>query len=168
MGNAAGDRHRPARHRCRQGRRKGDAAARGGRDARELTARLEHAKALTDLGAALRRANRRAEAREPLRAALEIARRGGALAVARRAHEELEATGEWLARFAPGGVESLTPSERRIASLAADGLTNRQIAQTLLLSVKTVESHLRAAYRKLDITSRGELATVLKTGHEHA
>jgi DNA-binding NarL/FixJ family response regulator len=126
-------------------------------------ARLEHAKALTDLGAALRRANRRADAREPLRAALELARRGGALATARRAHEELAATGERLGRFAPVGVESLTPSERRIAGLAADGLTNRQIAQTLFLSVKTVESHLRGTYRKLDIGSRRELGTALET-----
>jgi DNA-binding CsgD family transcriptional regulator len=125
-------------------------------------ARLEHAKALTDLGAALRRANRRAEAREPLRAALEMARRGGALAVAKRAHEELEATGEKLRPLAATGVESLTPSERRIADLAAEGLTNRQIAQTLFLSIKTVESHLRGAYRKLDISSRGELGAALE------
>jgi DNA-binding NarL/FixJ family response regulator len=126
-------------------------------------ARLEHAKALTDLGSVLRRANRRAEAREPLRQALEMAHRGGAVAVARRAHEELEATGERMSRFAPIGVDSLTPSERRIAGLAADGLTNRQIAQTLFLSIKTVESHLRGAYRKLDINSRAELGSALQS-----
>jgi DNA-binding CsgD family transcriptional regulator len=126
-------------------------------------ARLEHAKALTDLGAALRRAGHRAEAREPLRQAMEMARRGGAVAVAKRAHEELEATGETLGRFAPVGVESLTPSERRIAALAAEGKTNRQIAQTLFLSVKTVESHLRGAYRKLDIERRAELPAALQT-----
>ena len=72
-------------------------------------ARLEHAKALTDLGAALRRANRRAEAREPLRAALEMSRRGGALAVARRAHEELQATGQRLPRFAQVGHRIADP-----------------------------------------------------------
>jgi DNA-binding CsgD family transcriptional regulator len=126
-------------------------------------ARLEHAKALADLGAALRRANRRADAREPLRAALEMARRGGALAVARRAHDELEATGEKLGPLLAVGVESLTPSERRIAELAAEGLTNRQIAQTLFLSVKTVESHLRGAYHKLDVSSRRELAAALRS-----
>jgi DNA-binding CsgD family transcriptional regulator len=60
-------------------------------------------------------------------------------------------------------VESLTPSERRIAALAADGLTNRQIAQNLFLSVKTVESHLRGAYRKLDISSRSGLGAALET-----
>jgi DNA-binding NarL/FixJ family response regulator len=127
-------------------------------------ARLEHAKALTDLGAALRRANRRAEARDPLRQALEMARRGGALAVAKQAHDELEATGERLPRFAPSGVESLTPSERRVARLAAEGLTNREIAQNLFLTVKTVETHLSHAYSKLDIGSRAELEGALGEG----
>jgi DNA-binding CsgD family transcriptional regulator len=125
-------------------------------------ARLEYARTLTDYGAALRRTNRRAEAREPLREALDWARRAGALAIAKRAHAELEATGEKLGPVLAAGVQSLTPSERRIAGLAADGLTNRQIAQNLFLSVKTVESHLRGAYRKLDIGSRGELGPALK------
>ena len=105
-------------------------------------ARLEHARTLAEYGAALRRANRRADAREPLRAALDWARGSGALAVARRAHEELEATGEKLRPLLAGGVESLTPSERRVAALAAEGHTNREIAQSLFLSVKTVEGHL--------------------------
>ena len=125
-------------------------------------ARMEHAKALTDLGSLLRRCNRRADAREPLRAAVEIARPRGMVAVARRAHDELGATGENLGRFVAVGIESLTPSERRIAELAASGLTNRQIAQQLFLSVKTVESHLRGAYRKLDIKSRGQLPNALE------
>ena len=69
----------------------------------------------------------------------------------------------------PGdGETSADASERRIAGLAAEGLTNRQIAQTLFLSVKTVESHLRAAYRKLDISSRGELRGVLEQSEEPA
>jgi DNA-binding CsgD family transcriptional regulator len=125
-------------------------------------ARLEYMYALVDLGAALRRAGRRADAREPLREALELARPRGALAIARRAHEELEATGEKLRPLLVAGVESLTPSERRTAGLAAEGLTNREIAQTLFLSVKTVESHLRGAYRKLDIRSREELPRALE------
>jgi DNA-binding CsgD family transcriptional regulator len=125
---------------------------------------LEYMRALTDLGATLRRAGRRADAREPLRKALELARRSGALAIARRAHEELAATGEKLGPLIAVGVESLTPSERRIARLAADGLTNREIAQTLFLSVKTVESHLRGAYRKLDVRSREELPQALDSG----
>lgn len=124
-------------------------------------ARLEHARSLADYGAALRRANHRAEAREPLRAALGWARRTGALAVARLAHEELEATGEKLRPLLAEGVESLTPSERRVAALAAEGHPNREIAQRLFLSVKTVEAHLSNAYRKLDIRSRRELAAAL-------
>jgi DNA-binding CsgD family transcriptional regulator/tetratricopeptide (TPR) repeat protein len=124
-------------------------------------ARLEHARTLAEYGAALRRANRRAEAREPLRTALEWARPAGALAVARRAHEELEATGEKLRPLLEGGIDSLTPSERRVAALAAEGHTNREIAQSLFLSVKTVEGHLSNAYRKLDVSSRRELSAVL-------
>jgi DNA-binding CsgD family transcriptional regulator len=125
---------------------------------------LEKMRALTDLGAALRRAGRRADARAPLREALELARHDGALAIARRAHQELEATGERLRPLVAVGVESLTPSERRIAGLAAEGRTNREIAQTLFLSVKTVESHLRSAYRKLDVRSREELPNALRGG----
>jgi DNA-binding CsgD family transcriptional regulator len=124
-------------------------------------ARLEHWRALAELGAALRRRNRRAAAREPLHEALELARAGGALAIARRAHAELEATGEKLRPLLAGGVESLTPSERRVADLAAEGHSNREIAQTLFLTVKTVESHLSNVYRKLGVRSRRELGAVL-------
>ena len=124
-------------------------------------ARLEHARALTDLGAMLRRGGHRRDAREPLRAGFELARRCGALPLAKRAHSELGATGEKLPRFVAIGVESLTPSERRIAEMAAKGLTNRQIAQELFLTVKTIETHLHAAYDKLDIRSRRELPDAL-------
>jgi DNA-binding CsgD family transcriptional regulator len=123
--------------------------------------RLEHAYVLTDLGEALRREGRRADARAPLREAFELARRCGATRVAKRAHAELEATGEKVRGYAPIGVESLTPSERRVADLAASGMTNRQIAQSLFVTVKTVESHLSAAYDKLDIGSRRELPGAL-------
>jgi DNA-binding CsgD family transcriptional regulator len=92
-----------------------------------------------------------------------MARRGGAVAVARRAHEELEATGEKLRPLLAGGVESLTPSERRIAEMAAQGRSNREIAQSLFLTVKTVETHLSHAYRKLDISSRRGLGEALAT-----
>jgi DNA-binding CsgD family transcriptional regulator len=128
---------------------------------RETPARLELAKALTDLGSALRRAKQRADAREPLREALEIARQDGALATAKRAHDELEATGEKLRPLMADGVESLTPSERRVAYLAAQGKTNRAIAQELYVTLKTVEAHLSSAYRKLDITSRSQLPDAL-------
>ena len=94
-----------------------------------------------------------------------MARRPGALAVARRAHEELEATGEKLRPLLAGGVESLTPSERRVAEMAAEGHPNREIAQSLFLSVKTVETHLSSAYRKLDIRSRRELTAALTSSN---
>ncbi len=123
--------------------------------------RLEHAHALLELGEALRREGRRSQAREPLRRAFELARRGGATRIARRAHGELEATGEKIRRYAPIGVESLTPSERRVAELAAGGMTNRQIAQSLFVTLKTVEAHLSATYDKLDISSRRQLSGAL-------
>ncbi|HEU4701114.1 MAG TPA: LuxR C-terminal-related transcriptional regulator, partial [Conexibacter sp.] len=126
--------------------------------------RLVHAEALADLGAALRRSGRRADARLPLREALELARRCGAAGLARRAYDELAATGERVRRHTPIGVESLTPSERRVAELAAGGMTNRQIAQTLYVTVKTVETHLAAVYDKLGIRSRRDLPAALEVG----
>lgn len=123
--------------------------------------RLQHAHSLVDLGAALRRANQRAEARPPLREGLKIARQCGAVRLAKRAHQELRATGETVRRYAPVGVESLTPSERRVAEMAAAGMTNRQIAQSLFVTLKTVEAHLSAAYDKLDIRSRSQLGAAL-------
>ena len=124
--------------------------------------RLEHARALADLGSALRRGRERVAAREPLRNALTEARRRGALAIAGWAAEELEATGETVRAPLLTGVESLTPSERRIAAVAADGKSNREIAQVLFVSVKTVETHLSAVYRKLDIAGRSGLAAALE------
>jgi DNA-binding NarL/FixJ family response regulator len=124
--------------------------------------RLEHALTLLALGTALRRVGRRADARAPLRKAFDLARRCGAARTARRANEELQATGETVRRYTPIGVESLTPSERRVADLAASGMTNRQIAQSLFVTVKTVEAHLSAAYSKLDIRSRKDLPAALE------
>jgi len=125
-------------------------------------ARLEHARALIDLGAALRRANRRTDAREPLRAGLDLAQRCGASALARRGHEELVATGSRPRRLVLRGVEALTASERRIAELAAEGLGNREIAQALFVTEKTVEGHLSHVYAKLDIRSRSLLPAALE------
>src|SRR5436305_1095066 len=65
---------------------------------------------------------------------------------------------------APPGPESLTAREDRVAALAAEGLTNREIAQRLFVTVKAVQWHLRNVYRKLDIASRGELPTALRLG----
>jgi DNA-binding CsgD family transcriptional regulator len=124
-------------------------------------ARLEHAKARTELGAALRRANRRAEAREQLRQGLELATICGAGSLAARAESELLATGARPRRIALSGVESLTPSERRVAELAAEGPTNREIAQALFVTQRTVEVHLTSIYRKLAISSRSQLAAAL-------
>lgn len=130
----------------------------------ESPARLLHAHGLADLGAARRRANQRAAARAPLRKALEIARRCGATALAKHVHDELQATGEKARSYVPIGVEALTPSERRVAELAASGMTNRQIAQTLFLTVKTIETHLSAAYDKLGIRTRRALPGALSGG----
>ncbi len=124
--------------------------------------RLEFINALVDLGAATRRANQRTAARAPLRKGLELAERGGATALARRASEELGATGARPRRVMLSGISALTPSEHRVANLAATGLTTRQIAQALFVTPKTVEFHLRHIYRKLDIpSSRAELARAI-------
>ncbi len=151
----------------------GVAAARGGDEEIQLLReavdiledsprRLQRAHALVDLGAALRRQNQRAEARPPLREGLKLARQCGAMRLAKRSREELQATGETVRHYAPIGVESLTPSERRVAEMAATGMTNRQIAQSLFVTLKTVEAHLTAAYDKLDISSRRELSGALQ------
>ncbi len=125
------------------------------------TARLEHARALLALGTALRLARKPSEAREPLRRALELGAACSADALVERARDELGASGARPRREALSGVESLTPSERRVAEMAAEEMTNRQIAQELFVTPKTVEVHLSNAYRKLDIRSRRQLAGAL-------
>jgi DNA-binding NarL/FixJ family response regulator len=125
-------------------------------------ARLEHTRALVALGAALRRANRRADARDPLRRALEQADRGGMLRLARRAREELNAVGARPRRSALSGPGALTPAEHRVAELAARGHGNRAIAERLYVTPRTVETHLTHAFAKLDIRSRAELAAALQ------
>jgi len=127
------------------------------------SAAYEHAQSLTELGAALRRARRPRDAREPLRAALDLADRCGALRLAARAREELIATGARPRRSALSGRDALTPSERRVAQLAADGRSNREVAQALFVSVRTVESHLTNTYTKLDIDARDQLTQALQT-----
>jgi len=120
-------------------------------------ARLEYARALVDLGAACRRLNRRAQAREPLSRGLDIADRCGAKLLCRRALDELAAMGARPRRFRVSGLESLTSSERRVAQMAAAGFGNVEIAQTLFVTRKTVEKHLGNAYAKLGVTSRAAL-----------
>ena len=125
------------------------------------TAKLELAFALLALGTALRRGRTPTEAREPLRRALELADRCDAKPLAEQARAELYAAGGRPRRTALTGVESLTASERRVAGLAAEGRTNKEIAQALFVTLKTVELHLSHAYRKLGIRSRRGLSSVL-------
>ena len=125
-------------------------------------ARLERAHTLVALGAARRRAGRRAEAREPLSTGLELAEACAAAPLAAAAREELAAGG---ARVRAGGrwdADALTPSELRTCRMAAEGLCNPAIAQALFVTRATVESHLHAAYRKLGITSRAALPEALR------
>lgn len=122
---------------------------------------LDHARVQAGLGAALRRANQRVEARRGLRAALETARSCGARDLAEAAAVELQAAGGPSMAPRQRGAHALTVSERRVAQLAAEGLTNAAIAQALFVSVKTVEMHLSSTYRKLAISSRSQLPAVL-------
>jgi DNA-binding CsgD family transcriptional regulator/tetratricopeptide (TPR) repeat protein len=124
-------------------------------------ARLQHAESLIELGAALRRANHRKEAREPLTEGLEIAHRCGAAVLEQRARTELAAAGARPRNAVRSGVEALTPSELRVAQMAAEGKTNPEIAQILVVSPKTIETHLRHVFQKLDVARRTELGGVL-------
>ncbi len=123
--------------------------------------RLEQAHALTDLGAALRRASRRREAREPLRRGLDLAAGCQAHALAARAREELVTAGARPRRQRVSGVEALTASEQRVAQMAAAGMTNREIAQALFVTMKTIALHLTHVYAKLEIAGRPELSGAL-------
>ena len=123
-------------------------------------ARVEHAHTLVELGAAIRRNGRPVDAREILREALRQAEAIGAVTAARRARDEIGlAGGRAPARRDVAG--ELSPSELRVASLAASGRTNRQIADELYVTVKAVEWHLGNSYRKLDIRGRDGLAEAL-------
>ena len=125
-------------------------------------AALERARALTDLGAAYRRAGEFVAARPVLHRAWQDAQDLGAAPLASRAREELRAVGG--RRRSPrrhAGPAALTPTERRVAQLAADGLSTPEIARTLYVSPKTIEWHLDHVYRKLAIRSRHQLPTAL-------
>ncbi len=125
--------------------------------------RLAHISALIALGAALRRANQRAAARDPLKAALALCRRNGATALALEAQTELGITGARRRADSLWGPEALTPSERRVAELAVEGLTTREMAESLFVTPKTVEFHLRHIYQKLGVNSRDKLSGALGT-----
>ena len=124
-------------------------------------AELEHARALVNLGAGLRARGAHEEARAPLSQAFDIAHRLGAAALAEQARAELVASGARPRRARLEGPDALTPAELRTARMAAGGLSNREIAQALFVSAKTVETQLSHAYAKLGIAGRSELASAL-------
>jgi DNA-binding CsgD family transcriptional regulator len=125
-------------------------------------ARYDLALALADYGASLRHSGQRTQAREPLLRALDLAERTGAAALAAEVRQELLAVGARPRRPALTGPDALTSAERRVAALAADGLSNRQIAEHLFVTQATVETHLRHAFRKLGITTRASLPSELR------
>jgi len=142
---------------------RGPATEHGLRSAADLFcdcgARVELAHTLVELGSAIRRAARPTDARDPLREAISVAEGIGALRAARHAREELNRAGGRAPTHQRR--DELTPSERRVAELAAAGHTNRDIANELFVTIKAVEWHLGNAYRKLDVRGRGQLAAAL-------
>jgi DNA-binding CsgD family transcriptional regulator len=127
----------------------------------ESQAALERARAMVEYGSALRRSGRRQAAREPLRRGLDLAQRCDAHALATRALTEVRLTGARPRRTALEGPDALTEREREVAVMAAKGLSNREIADALVVTLKTVEWHLRHAFRKLGIDSRAKLGPLL-------
>lgn len=120
--------------------------------------RTEEARARHELGVALLRQGHRRDGRAALTTALEVAVDCGADGVARAAADELAVAGVPAARLR---FDALTPSERRVAELAAGGGTNREIAQELFVTPKTVENHLTRVYAKLGVGSREALTAAL-------
>jgi DNA-binding CsgD family transcriptional regulator/tetratricopeptide (TPR) repeat protein len=120
---------------------------------------LEHGRALLAHGAVHRRARHKRAARESLEGALAVFEGMGAQIWADRARTELTSVG---GRAAASG--ELTPTERRVAELAAEGLQTKQVAAALFVSPKTVEGHLTNIYAKLGVHSRTELARRLGGG----
>jgi DNA-binding CsgD family transcriptional regulator/predicted negative regulator of RcsB-dependent stress response len=120
------------------------------------------ARAQVEFGAALRRAGRRVEARVQLRLALDYAEGAGARLLAERAREELRVSGARLRDVSQlSGADALTPAEERIARLAGGGMSNKEIAQHLFVTVGTVQTTLVHVYRKLGIAGRTEIAAAI-------
>ncbi|MCZ0974620.1 LuxR C-terminal-related transcriptional regulator [Streptomyces albulus] len=157
----------------RPGPRRRHPGARGvellGEAVRELAAspaRVEHARAELALGKALLSAGDRREAREHLRTAAGLAQRCGALALGQDARDALVSAGGRMRKLTASPLDLLTGMERTVASLAAGGAGNRSIAQSLYVSVRTVEMHLTSVYRKLGIAERAQLSAVLRSSGE--
>jgi DNA-binding NarL/FixJ family response regulator len=131
-------------------------------------AALERAHALVDYGAALRRAGQRRKALGPIREGLDLAERCGADQLVNSARREAQAAGARPRRAAIHGEDALTTREEQVAGLAAEGLSNRAIAEALVVTVKTVEWHLRHVFSKLGVRSRRELAGKLAQGESHS
>lgn len=125
----------------------------------ELGLDFDRARSLLCLGAVQRRFKKRAAARSSLERAAAIFERCGSVGWARRANDELSRVSG--RRSAPG--DALTPTEGRVVNLAANGMSNKEIARQLFVSVNTVEGHLSRAYAKLGVSSRGQLVRVLRT-----
>lgn len=123
---------------------------------------FEHARTRLAYGSRLRRARRRIDARSQLRLAVTTFDALGAAGWADRAATELKATGETARRREPDTADDLTPQERQIALLLADGRSTREAAAAMFLSPKTIEYHLRNVYSKLGIHSRAELGRMMK------
>jgi DNA-binding CsgD family transcriptional regulator len=129
---------------------------------RSVDAVAEHARVLIDLGSMAEAAGAsREQAVDWLRRGLDLADRCNAKLLTQRAHASLSDYGVRPRRRRLSGAEALTPMERRVAERAASGMSNREIAQSFFLSLRTVESHLTSAYRKLQIESRANLAAAL-------
>jgi len=121
------------------------------------SARLELAHALADLGAELNRGGQRREGRDAERRAIELADECGAIALAERARAELHSGPGRRPRAELTGPGALTAAEWRVCRQVAEGHTNREVAQALFVTEKTVERHLSSAYQKLEIRSRFQL-----------
>jgi DNA-binding CsgD family transcriptional regulator len=119
---------------------------------------VDRARTSLAYGEFLRRARRRVDARGHLRAALEVFEDVGAGPMAERARQELRASGETARKRDVSTAENLTPQELQTARLVAQGLSNREVAERLFVSPRTVEYHLSNAYQKLGVRSRGELS----------
>ncbi len=129
----------------------------------DTPARMEAARCAVALGVLRRRTGHRVAALDALRGGADLAQQIGARRLAEEARQEMRRLGARPRRLAFSGADALTSAERRVAQLAVGGRSNRQIAQELYVSLKTVETHLSHAYRKLDIRSRRQLADALSS-----